>query len=351
MRIDQATIQLASNHAAEKKHEVSERLRAWTGDRRPDFEALARRRASLPAAIARISEEARARLAEAPAEPEKADGDHDVTSDPKLRMMIALIERLTGEKVRITRLEDFKAAAASTKLAEDLKQPAQPQRAGWGIEYDRHESTVETEVTTVEASGVVRTADGQEIAFDIDLSMKRAFAEEKHTSVRAGDAAVKDPLVINFAGAAAQLTSNKFAFDLDADGSAEDVSFVTPGSGFLVFDRNGDGKVNNGSELFGPLTGNGWNELAALDSDPNGWIDEGDAAFSRLGVWTRDATGTDSLRSLAQSGVGAISLGAVASPFELKDSTNQLHGRVVSTGVYLTEAGGAGTVQQVDLAI
>ena len=49
-----------------------------------------------------------------------------------------------------------------------------------------------------------------------------------------------------------------------------------------VFDRNGNGKADNGSELFGVASGNGFADLRRLDEDRNGWIDESDAAFDRL---------------------------------------------------------------------
>lgn len=162
---------------------------------------------------------------------------------------------------------------------------------------------------------------------------------------------MKDPLVINFSGSAAQLTGAKFSFDLDADGKAEQVSFVSENSGFLALDRNSDGKVNSGSELFGPATGNGFSELAAYDLDRNGWIDENDAVYQKLGIWTKDADGKDGLSTLLQKNIGALYLGSVATPFDLKNSQNRLDGLVRSSGVYLNENGGAGTMQQIDLAV
>jgi hypothetical protein len=119
-------------------------------------------------------------------------------------------------------------------------------------------SYTEAEQTTFAASGTVRTADGREIAFDLQLSMSRLYHEESSVSLRAGDAVrATDPLVLNFAGTAAQLTDQRFAFDLDADGSADQINFAGPGRGFLDFfdPRNKYGKVDNGRELFGPTSG------------------------------------------------------------------------------------------------
>lgn len=105
----------------------------------------------------------------------------------------------------------------------------------------------------------------------------------------------------------------------------------------------------NGSELFGPATGNGFNELAQYDSDHNGWIDESDAVYRQLKVWTKDAAGNDSLNSLASLGVGAISLHAIDTPFDIKTAANQLLGSIKASSVYLNEDGTAGSVQQIDL--
>ena len=46
------------------------------------------------------------------------------------------------------------------------------------------------------------------------------------------------------------------------------------GSGFLALDKNGNGKIDDGSELFGTKSGDGFADLAEYDSDGNGWIDE-----------------------------------------------------------------------------
>ena len=64
-----------------------------------------------------------------------------------------------------------------------------------------------------------------------------------------------------------------------SDGRKDNISFVQPGSGFLAVDKNNDGKINNGKELFGPNTGNGFDELAKYDSDGNQWIDESDPSL------------------------------------------------------------------------
>ena len=147
------------------------------------------------------------------------------------------------------------------------------------------------------------------------------------------------------------MTDWTFDFDLNADGRGEAIPFVAGGSGFLVFDRNQDGQVNDGKELFGPARGNGFEELAQLDKDGNGWIDEADPDYSKLFVWTRNADGSGGLRMLQESGLGALNVAFSSSPFDLKDARNDLRGQILRTGLYLAESGKAGTMQQLDLFV
>ena len=72
------------------------------------------------------------------------------------------------------------------------------------------------------------------------------------------------------------MVNTNFSFDLDSDGVKEDIPMIRPGSGFLALDLNKDGIINNGNELFGPHTGDGFVELSSYDKDTNNWIDEND---------------------------------------------------------------------------
>ena len=208
----------------------------------------------------------------------------------------------------------------------------------------------EAETTAFAAKGVVKTADGESIPFTLDLTMQRAFVQASRVTLKTGDAAI-DPLVINFDGTAAQLSDIRFAFDLQGDGKAESVPTLGQGSGFLALDKNGDGKITDGSELFGPRSGNGFTELSQYDADGNRWIDENDPVYTRLRVWQPDADGAGALATLQEAHVGAIYLKSAQTPFAIKTAENALLGHVATSGVYLAESGRVGTVQQVDLAI
>lgn len=161
-----------------------------------------------------------------------------------------------------------------------------------------------------------------------------------------------DPLVINLDCAVAEVKDMKFYFDLDADGEEEEISELGAGSGYLALDKNGDGVINDGSELFGTKSGDGFADLAAYDVDKNGWIDEADEVFSKLKIWTKDEHGENKLLDLKEAGVGAIYLGSADTRFSLNnEETNATNAVIRKTGVYLREDGTAGTVQHVDLAL
>jgi hypothetical protein len=116
--------------------------------------------------------------------------------------------------------------------------------------------------------------------------MQRSYRQESSFSLRLGDATAIDPLVINFDGTAAQLQDQRFAFDLNGDGETDNVPLLAGNRGYLALDTNQNALIDNGLELFGPGTGNGFAELARHDSDGNGWIDEADPVYQQLRVWT-----------------------------------------------------------------
>ncbi|HEX2099886.1 MAG TPA: calcium-binding protein, partial [Candidatus Synoicihabitans sp.] len=110
-------------------------------------------------------------------------------------------------------------------------------------------------------------------------------------------------------------------FDLDADGLSERSGWVSPDDGLLVHDRDGDGRITNGAELFGnnsilsngQRAQNGFQALAEFDSNGDGAVDAQDAGYAQLQVW-RDLNGNGvsdagELQSLADAGVVSISTG------------------------------------------
>ena len=210
----------------------------------------------------------------------------------------------------------------------------------------------EMEYTAFQSQGCVKTQDGREIAFNVEVEMSRAFCE-KYDSIFVQDVPqVCDPLVFNLEGNIGKISDQKFLFDLNADGTEEEISFTEQGSGFLALDKNKDGEINDGTELFGTKSGDGFKDLAQYDEDKNGWIDENDAVFDDLSIWTLNEAGEKIQISLLKADVGAIYLGNASTEFSLKnEETHDTNGIIRSTGIYLKESGSVGTVQHIDLAI
>ncbi len=340
MIISQWSLNLDSEHRFSRAESVKEDLRIWI-----DAPAGgAGERVSIVADTVTISGKAEETLAE------------ETHLDPKLLLLKRLLEALTGKEIRIENMSDIGETPDDLPEFQTVSSGASSSgrtngREGWGLSYTRDTLYAESEQVTVKAEGRVTTEDGREINFSVSFSVSREFVSREHISIRAGDAKRVDPLVVNLDGSPIALSEVRFSFDLNADGKKEDIHFSGRGGGFLALDRNGDGIINDGRELFGPVTGSGFGELSRFDDDGNGWIDERDAVFSKLVIWTKDAEGNDSLRSFKQSGIGAISLARVAADFTFKNQRNEAQGIMTEAGVYLRENGTAGTLQQIDMVI
>ncbi len=209
----------------------------------------------------------------------------------------------------------------------------------------------ESESMSFSAEGVAVTEDGRQIDFGISISMSRSFSQYMNVQRPAMQNALMDPLVVNIGSGSARVSDQKFRFDLDADGTEDLISMPTRGSAFLALDKNGDGVINDGNELFGTQSGDGFVDLGEYDSDGNGWIDENDETFEKLRVWYKDEHGRDVLVNLKEADVGAIFLGEQPGEFALGDGFGNTNGIIRSSGIFLKESGGVGTIQHVDLAV
>jgi hypothetical protein len=377
MRIDTASLSFQASHTSMIRDASQETLRQWRGDKRPDFEHATRSISASANTSVSLSQAARALLSietakasspvATPASNELqaiSDSTDATNNDPMLSLLRSMIEMMTGQAVKVFSANELSRntpppPSISQRQSPNGHEKAPPAnatnpRAGYGIEYDAHTVHEEIETTQFSAQGIVRTEDGQEISFNLELSMTRQFREETTVSLRAGDAVRKDPLVLNFNGNAAQLLDQRFRFDLNGDGQLLNLPLLASGSGYLALDRDHNGRIDHGRELFGPATNSGFGELAALDSDGNGWIDENDGAFSQLKIWTPTGTSQGAqgtLASLADSDVGAIAVSRLQTPFELRGNANSNLGAIAASGVFLTADGRVGSVQEIDLTI
>ena len=131
-----------------------------------------------------------------------------------------------------------------------------------------------------------------------------------------------DPLIIDLGKKGIELCTIKDGvyFDLDCNGFAEKTAWIGKEDGFLALDRNGNGIIDNGEELFGnqvilsdgTVSSSGFEALAELDTNSDGIIDCNDLKFYDLVVWIdanhNGRTNAEELHSLTELNISSISL-------------------------------------------
>jgi hypothetical protein len=208
----------------------------------------------------------------------------------------------------------------------------------------------QSESRSFTASGSISLGSGESIDFTVALRQSLSRTYEYSEMVQVRERPMTDPLVINFGESTARLTDTLFEFDLNGDGQNSEFASLGRGSGYLVFDRNGNGKVDDGSELFGPQSGSGFSELAAFDDDGNRWIDASDEIFSELSVWVQTAEGNEALRTLKEVGVQALYVDSAEGSFTLTNPQGVPLGQIKASGIYLTTNGEVRTLEELELA-
>lgn len=281
-------------------------------------------------------------------------------ADRKQKLIIDFIYILTGKKLKFVDYKDLKdrlksvdnpsANNVSVNNASVQNIGQGIQRVGWGINFQYSNTYFEQSQVSFSATGKIKTADGREIDMTLNLNMSRSFYSSTNLSFKAGDALI-DPLVLNLENTPASLSGNKIFFDINLDGSKEEIALPNSTSGFLALDKNNNGSIDDGSELFGPQSGDGFGELTEYDTDKNGWIDENDPIYSKLQIWQHDENGNAKLLALGKAGVGAIYLEGAKTEFKYADNQNNTQGMLRETGLFLREDGTAGTIQHIDLTI
>jgi hypothetical protein len=145
------------------------------------------------------------------------------------------------------------------------------------------------------------------------------------------------PLVFDLDGDGIEITQlsdrSTALFDLNADGRRTQMAWACADDAFLVLDRNGNGQIDTGKELFGDQTvlangkkaADGYAALADLDTNHDGQIDASDARFHDLRLWrdlNQDGISTpQELLTLDQLGITQISLSKTSGTQTLADGT------------------------------
>ena len=270
------------------------------------------------------------------------------------RIVGRVVSEILSQQAHVRTFTATNRAGQGVSTASNSNPPVQDgatARLGSQLRLYLNQIHYQEETLSVSTTGMIETADGRTINIDLGLDLERVEYEAQEYAAGLLSARFIDPLVLSFDEGLGVLGDSQFSFDLDCDGSAETISCLRSGCGFLVFDQNGDGKVNNGSELFGPTSGYGYRELQIYDTDNNNWIDENDSIFDRLQLWMGGGSEDGRLVSLREAGVGALSLASVGAGFQLKAPDGRILGRVDNAGIFLTEGGEVRPMTEIDLAV
>ena len=264
--------------------------------------------------------------------------EQDVSTTMRQRSLTWLLDMLFGEHAK--RMLSFGFGDSGMSSSWEME----------NLHYETETWFMQEQSASFQTQGTVVTADGRTIDFNMNVHMSsrfEAYYKESYDLQQAVN--LCDPLVINLDSSPATVSDQTFYFDLDGDGIEENIHKLNSGSGYLALDKNNDGKINDGSELFGTASGDGFADLAKYDEDGNGWIDENDAIWNHLKIWVQTDRGPQ-LYSLAEKGVGAICLNKMPTYYTQYGKSGEVNAVVRSTGMFLYENGRAGSMQHLDLA-
>jgi len=221
----------------------------------------------------------------------------------------------------------------------------------------------------LETFGFVTGEEGYE-PVDIEAAVNSALPDQAGTTVQAffeeieisytrvevsaqsGQQQDADPLVLDLDGDGVELTdaANSHQFDVSGSGTAVSVPFPTAGDAFLAVDRNANGAIDSGKELFGDQHGaaHGFAELAKYDQNLDAMIDVQDAIFEQLLLFgDLDGDGevrSDEFTSLRQAGISAIDLRYDEVARQLSDGN-----RITQSSRFIRDDGSTGEAADVVL--
>lgn len=194
------------------------------------------------------------------------------------------------------------------------------------------------------------------------MKISGSFEPDPSVSVCYGSASAFtpriDPLIFDLDGDGIETvgTDRGILFDHDGDGVKSGTGWVSADDGFLVYDKNNDGIINNGGELFGDFTRfangtlarDGFDALRTVDINNDGVINVTDTSFNSLKIW-RDInqdgqSQANELFSLSTLNISAINLTKTTNNQSLTNG-NQL----LDTGIYTKTNGSTGRLGEVNL--
>jgi len=288
------------------------------------------------------------------------DVTYERPKEIKLQLMILVLERFLGRSLDIS---DFSFHINNDNNVDSISRPFQSL------------ATLDTELINIDGRAFQRgdllsveqwqnheqnlnyQIQGKFNINDQTLSLNyNVNLTHKHTSyskMEISAATLKDPLLVQFDSQALGEIKGEKAFDINQDNALDKLPIFSGDIGYLVYDQNFNQQADNGSELFGPKTGQGFMELAKLDSNNNGFIDVEDQAFEQLYIWqpNENINQVDQWLSLKEAKIQAISLSAINTPFTFYDHNGEVQAQLRQSSFAISDEGYGRGVHQVDIRV
>ena len=168
------------------------------------------------------------------------------------------------------------------------------------------ESIDATAASSTEVDVAVEIEVAISVAVQVNIEWQIALAQTTEAIAKRSD-----PLVLDLAGNGIATTGPSLPalFDLNADGVSDQISNVQADDYFLALDKNGNGVIDNGAELFGDQGGdrNGFDALRRFDLNRDNIIDQNDPVFDSLRLLQIDQNGQRQI-TLQNAGMRSINL-------------------------------------------
>ncbi len=270
------------------------------------------------------------------------------SADPKIERDLDLMLRMISkdEKEYETlkaRFEKLLRQAQGTNTAGEEASAAAAETSGNAVAESNAvvSSSASGTIATGQQSQALTTEEmsaslARRNSYELNLKFRQNTSVEERIGISLEELGIKkvDPLVLDLDGNGIQLTeAGKGAiFDVTADGKLDNTAWVKGNTALLTYDRNGNGVVDNGSELFGDQNGaaDGFEELGKYDTNGDRKITILDPIFKALKLY-RDLNGDGKMSknefsSLSELGIKALNLNFMRTSADINGNSLLLNG-------------------------
>ncbi len=270
------------------------------------------------------------------------------SADPKIERDLDLMLRMISkdEKEYETLKARFEKLLRQAQGATSTGEEAAPVAAEASVEASAESNAVVSSSTsgniaTGRQSQALTTEEmsaslARRNSYELNLKFRQNTSVEERIGISLEELGIKkvDPLVLDLDGKGIQLTeAGKGAiFDVTADGKLDSTAWVKGNTALLTYDRNGNGVIDNGSELFGDQNGaaDGFEELGKYDTNGDRKITILDPIFKALKLY-RDLNGDGKMSknefsSLSELGIKALNLNFMRTSADINGNSLILNG-------------------------